>query len=105
MDKPRLTYASAVSASIAILYVTVVTIADELSPALKAVLKTATGHHWITKGVSSFALYAILLCAVYGLTKSVDETKLTKALRRLFGAALLGTIALILFFAWHYTKA
>jgi hypothetical protein len=102
MNAPRLTLASIIAAKISIIYVVVITIAAELSPVLKTILKNITGHHWITKSLSSLILYLLLLFLIYFLAKTPGDAKLNKYIMLLFWTSILGTLVLILFFAWHY---
>lgn len=102
MNAPRFALASIIAAKISIIYMVVITITAELSPALKTSLKNITGHHWITKSLSSLILYLLLLFLIYSLAKTPSDDKLNKYIMRLFWTSILGTIVLILFFAWHY---
>jgi len=98
----KLALASIISAKITIIYVVVITIVAEFSPALKSILKSLTGHHWTTKSLSSLALYLLLLVVIYLFIKTPSDSLLGKWIMRLFWTAIMGTLALLLFFVWHY---
>ena len=48
------------AAAAAIVFSTLLAVAKEFFPALKAAMKAASGHHWITHGVVVLALFLIL---------------------------------------------
>ncbi len=82
-----------------ITFVTAITIFAELSEGFKNILKSITGHHWITKSVFSF----ILFFGIYFFSKFSDEKiDILKEVRKIIRITLLCSLALFFFFLWHY---
>ena len=80
--------------------ITLFTIIEELSVSFKNILKSLTGHPWITQsiiGIASFAILSVILC----LTVKSDNENLAKYIWSTFFSALASTIVLILFFTFH----
>ena len=98
----RIIYASTLGAILSVLFVTVITIWAELSPALKDWLKNLSGHHWKSKGYLMMALYAATLLIVYFAARNITLGKIRKAIWYLIAATLGGTAAIFFFFVWHY---
>ncbi len=99
----KLSFASAVSASIIIAATAIITIWAELSPAFKDGLKNLTGHHWLTKSVFVLIGFPLLLAVLYGLLRrEISYSALHKSLWVLIWTAVIGSAAVLGFFAWHY---
>lgn len=99
----KLIYSSAVSASVSIVVITVVTIWAEMAPNFKNILAGITGHHWITKSY----LTVVLFVAVLGLTMvfsrgEISDGMARKSLWALIICSVLGSIAIFGFFLWHF---
>lgn len=105
MNISRLTTASTLATKLTVIYVVAITIVAELSPALKAFLKSLTGHHWTTKSISSIALYFLVLFVAYLFSKTPTDDKLNRSILGLFWFVLVGSLVLFLFFVWHYLFA
>ncbi|KKU44083.1 MAG: hypothetical protein UX60_C0011G0013 [Berkelbacteria bacterium GW2011_GWA2_46_7] len=101
MNKPKLIYASALSATLTAVFVTVITIVAELNPALKDWLKNLSGHHWTSKSWLSIVFYILVLGVIYALARNVDARKVGVSLKLAIWSAVLGTIALLLFYTAH----
>lgn len=102
MKKQKLVYASSIAAIISILFVTVVTIWGESSPALKDWLKALTGHHWTSKSILSLGIYFVGTALFYVLPKKMGDETVRKYLKALLVASILGTIIVFLFFTGHH---
>ncbi|MCL4385394.1 MAG: hypothetical protein M1326_03670 [Cyanobacteria bacterium] len=80
--------------------ITLSTITEELSVSFKNILKSMTGHSWITQsiiGIASFAILSVILCC----TVKSDNENSAKYIWSTFFSALASTIVLILFFIFH----
>ncbi len=87
------------SAIATIVFITLLTILAELWAGLKGFLAAVTGHHWVTKSV--FAL--VVFTAVYLLSpKSKDTEDPARLVAYSLGAAVLGSLAIFLFFVVHF---
>ena len=102
MDKPKLIYASSIASSVAILFVTVITIVAEFKAPLKDWLKSLSGHHWTSKGIISVLLYLSIVFLVYFAAKGVNSKKITGSLCGAIIMTVLGSLALFVFFAGHH---
>jgi len=102
MTKLRLLYASSWSATIAVLFATIITILGELSQPFKDWLKSVTGHHWTTKSWFTVGVYAVFLLIIYALKREPSDTQIKSGLKRLIAVAIIGALALFIFFVWHY---
>src|SRR3989344_3235407 len=98
MKKFKLLYASAVAASLAILFATVLTITAEFLPTLKEWLKGISGHHWTTKSIFTMAVYAVALIACYFVPHTASLKRVRGAIIALCVITILGTLALLGFF-------
>ncbi len=87
---------------ITIAFVTIVTIVAEMVAPFKDFLKSLTGHHWITKSVSSFVLFFVLYYFCRCNEKDVD---VLKEVKKVIIYTILGILALSAFFTWHYFSA
>ncbi|MBI2036866.1 MAG: hypothetical protein HYT14_00700 [Candidatus Liptonbacteria bacterium] len=102
MNKLRLIYASSLSAALTALFVTLITIKAELNAPLKAWLAGLSGHHWTSKSILSLALYVAALFLCYMLFRNVDAEKVRRGISLAVWSAVLGSIALFLFFTGHH---
>ena len=81
----------------AVALVTVLTIAGELVPPLKAWMASTFYHHWIAKGVLAIAAFALV--ALFG--PQVPLEKLERAASPLI---IICTLAIFAFFTLHFLK-
>ncbi len=82
-----------------IVFITAITLFAELFEGFKNILKSITGHHWITKSVFSFVLFF----GIYFFSKFSDEKiDILKEVRKIVWSVLLCSLALFFFFLWHY---
>lgn len=102
MDKLRLIYASAISSSVAALFVTIITIAAELNPPIKDWLKALSGHHWTSKSIFSVLLYLVVLVFIYLIFRRVNAKKIHYALWGAITLTVVGSLALFIFFTGHH---
>ncbi len=102
MNRPKLIYASAHAAVIAIITAVVVTLAGEYSAAFKNFLKALTGHHWITKSWTVAIIYFGALAVIYGAAKTPSPRALRRGLGLVTATAVLGFVILLGFYIWHY---
>ena len=84
-----------VAAAAAIVFSTLLAVAKEFSPALKAAMKAASGHHWITHGVVVLALFLIL---GWLLSKTNLRMSGKRLAWELVLATLLGGLGLVILF-------
>ena len=101
MNKPKLIYASALSATLTAIFVTALTIVAELNPSLKSWLANLSGHHWTSKSWLSLGLYLISFALCYIIEHRVDARKVGISLSLAICSAILGIIILLLFFTAH----
>ncbi|OHA13437.1 MAG: hypothetical protein A2909_02350 [Candidatus Tagabacteria bacterium RIFCSPLOWO2_01_FULL_39_11] len=102
MSKERLIYSSSLASSIAIVFVTVITIAAELSASLKKWLTAFSGHHWTSKGILMLAVYALTLAIFYYLFRDVDSLKIREGIWASIWSTVIGALILFLFFTGHH---
>jgi hypothetical protein len=82
-------------------FIVVITILMELfEEPIKPLLVSVTGHHWVTKGLFS----AILFALIYGLYTfcTADSKDDARPVYVAIGSAVLGGLAIFSFFAWHF---
>lgn len=101
----RLIYSSAVSASISIFAVTIVTIWAELAPEFKSFLAGFAGHHWIAKSLMVLVIFPLVL----GLARvffrgEISDKQTAKSLWGLIIITIVGFAAILIFFIWHYFR-
>lgn len=99
--KNRLIYASSIAAVLNAIFVTVITIFAELNEPFKNWLKSLSGHHWTSKSILSIALYLIILVLFYVTLRNVGPQKIRGAISLALWSAVLGSIAIFLFFVGH----
>ena len=103
MSKTKLIYSSAISASVSIVAVTAVTIWAELAPGFKNFLAGITGHHWITKSLMVIILFPLVLGLVRGLCRGeISDKQTARSLWSLIVITILGFVAILGFYVWHY---
>lgn len=103
MKTPKLVFSSAVAAILAIIFVVAITIAAEILPSLKDVLKNLTGHHWVTKSYGTLAVYFTGLILAYALPpREVGPALLRNSIFAAVVFMWAGFFALVFFFAQHY---
>jgi uncharacterized protein YacL len=90
----RTLYAFAISASVTVLSIAIITIWADLYAPLKDWLKAMFTHHWIGKSVLSAALFLILGGVIGLLVSKVDENKIATALWWLVGCSIIATLAI-----------
>lgn len=105
VQKIKLVHAVSVGAIVAVVFVTLLTIAGDLYAPLKTFLKDAHHHHWIGKGVWAGALFvlATALCYVPAAIHSSPEA-LARRLSALSWTLVVSSIVLFLFFIYEYFR-
>ncbi len=82
-----------------IVCVTAITLYAELSESFKNILKSITGHHWITKSIFS----VVLFFGIYFFSKISDEKiDILREVKKIIWITLFCSLALFFFFLWHY---
>ncbi len=82
-----------------IIVIALVTIFAELSEGFKNILKSITGHHWITKSLLAFVLFF----GIYFIFKKSDkDLDVLAESWKLIWITLLASLVLFGFFSWHY---
>lgn len=113
MNKLSLIISTNISAGIAIIFVTAITIAGELYKVvgvdgktinpIKEYLKALHGHHWVGKGVWAVAIFAILTALLYFiLWKQDEDEKVGSTFMFLTYMLILGTASLFGFFVYEF---
>lgn len=102
MQKLRIIVASSIASIASIVFVTVITIWAELSAPLKGSLQALTGHHWVTKSIGMMIVYAFVFAVAYAADGKIKPESGTKAVRALVAVTIASTLAVFLFFVWHY---
>ena len=102
MNTLRLLFASSISTILTVVFVVLITIAAELSPSLKDLLKNLTGHHWVSKSILSVALYVVVIFLGYMLFQNVDAKNVRSGVSLAIWSAIIGSIVLFLFYTGHH---
>lgn len=102
MKKLRLIYSSSLAASLAVIFITTITIAAELDPPLKAWLTNFSGHHWVSKSILSLALYFVAFFLFYSAFRKVDALKIKTGLKLLIWLTVVGVLAILFLFTGHH---
>jgi len=97
--KDRVISATLKATSIYIVLMTITIITADLYAPCKDLLKGITGHHWVTKGVLGAAVFAALVPILKFSSKGDD---VAQSLSWAIGTAIIGTIAIGLFYILHY---
>jgi hypothetical protein len=88
----------------AMVFVTVTTIAGELSTGFKGALADMTGHHWVTKGVLALSLFIVIwLLSPLGLKDESRGAKIWSI--SAVGFAIAGMLAIFIFYTNHFLVA
>lgn len=103
MKKIKLIISSAHAAIISSVFVVIITILAELSPALKNWLKGISGHHWTTKSIFTAIIFVVSLILLYLFGKHRAE-KINRSLVLLLMFVLVGSIAITAFYTGHHFK-
>ena len=82
---------------VVMLFITSLTIAAEISPALKDWLKVSFSHHWVGKSVLAIALFALI--SFFGPV--IDRATLQ---HWLLPVLVLSTVSLFVFFVLHFLR-
>ncbi len=99
----KLVYSSAISASVNIIAVTVITIWADLAPQFKSWVASLTGHHWITKSLMAVILFPLVLGLVYGFSRGeITDKQTAKSLWALVVITIVGFVIILGFYIWHY---
>ena len=104
MNKLKTIYASAVAAALSIVTTTAVTIGGELSLPFKNLLKSFTGHHWITKSWLSIIVFAVVFVAVRILSKKENAARTRRAVAMLVWLTVAASLVLAGFYIFEYTS-
>lgn len=105
MNKLKLIYSSILASIVSVTFVTVVTIWAELSKPLKDWLVGVFGHHWVTKGFLSLAIYIVVGIVFYFAIKEANNKKINKSVIILICSTVAGGLAIFGFYALHYFGA
>ena len=102
MNKPKAIYSSATASTVAIVFVTLITIVAELRAPIKNWLASLSGHHWTSKGILSLLLYVIVALTIHFVVKDVGHRKVTRSLWVAIVATVLGSLLLLAFYTGHH---
>lgn len=92
------TKASIRAAALSIVLIAAVTIGSELSSALKQLLSSIGGHHWIGKSVLSLLAYAVLYLVFARVSEGEFRLKDTWML---IAAVVISGLAILFFYIQH----
>lgn len=99
-DPANLSYGALIGATVAVMFVVVITIWSELVPGLKTWLATTFTHHWVGKGVLATAMFFVTgLIAAAGRPRSDDDH--AQAAGVLYWTTVVAMIALALFYLYE----
>lgn len=101
MNKPRLIIASSLSATLTVIFVTIITIVAELTPSFKEFLKNLSGHHWTSKSILSLVFYIAAMILLYFVFRNIDARKVSTHIALATWTTVLGILALLLFYTAH----
>ena len=105
MNTIKVIYSSVLATIAASIFVTAITVAAELSPALKNILAGLAGHHWLTKSIGVLVVYAASLALSYMFPpKQISQTALRRSLFLATVFVWIGFAIILLFFVQHYLK-
>ena len=105
MNITKLIYSSVLATIAASIFVTAITVAAELSPALKNILAGLAGHHWLTKSIGVLVVYAASLTLFYLLPlKQISPTALRRSLFLATVFVWIGFAIILLFFVQHFLQ-
>lgn len=113
MNKQSLVLSSIISASLTVIFISILTIAGELYKVvdasgktinpLKAMLASLHGHHWVGKGIWAVAFFALITAVGYWTRrKSTDELHLGCYVRALSITLMCATLIIFGFFIYEY---
>lgn len=100
----KIVNAGIVGAIAAVLLVVLLTIAGDLYAPLKKLLKDVHHHHWIGKGVWSAILFMVMALGYGVFSKAPQDEKTPRLLKTLSWVTALGTVVLILFFIYEFSR-
>ncbi len=89
------------STVLTIWFTVALTIGGELSAPFKSFLTGVAGHHWTTKSVF-IALAFALFYLIFTRTKEIADVP--RAIRTVLLSVVLGGLAILLFFTWHFLE-
>lgn len=96
----RWTRAAATGATVGIIWVTVATVAGELSAPFKDWLKAVFAHHWLGKGYVAAGIF-ILVLLIASRQVDADGRRTNKSLSLLMWVTTAGALLLAGFFAYE----
>jgi hypothetical protein len=97
----KLISSSAIASILAILFVVTATITGELYSPFKNWLGELSGHHWVSKGYISIAIYLAASALFYFLPWQ-SQQRPRPILRALIVSAFLGFLAIFIFYTGHH---
>jgi hypothetical protein len=104
MDKKiKTAYSATIAAIWSVIFATIATIMSELSHGFKDWLAEVSGHHWTTKSIFTMLVFVVVFILVR-LTKKNDVSsfELGRTIGRAILITILGTLAIVGFFVWHF---
>lgn len=103
-QQTKIVNAGIVGAIAAVILIVLLTIAGDLYPPLKKLLKDLHQHHWIGKGIWATILFAVVAFG-YGVSaRAPQDEKTPRLLTVLSWVTLGGALALILFFTYEFLR-
>jgi len=97
----KIASSAALSASVTVALITLVTIIADLNPPLKDWLKSTFSHHWIGKGVLAAAIFIVLTFLFRLMSLKTDAAGLSRKLAGLFWVGVLGALAIFGFYFYE----
>ena len=102
MDKIKLIISSAYASILTISFVVVVTVWAELSSPLKNWLAEFSGHHWVSKSILSFLIYAAATMILYAILRSPSDASAQRAIKSLLVFTAVGVVIVTAFYTGHH---
>ena len=112
MSKLHFIFSVCVSAAVSVIYLIIITIAQELYTVLgagsatikpiKVFLEGTFGHHWVGKGTTAVIIFIVVSGIIYLITiKNSATPSLKRAVSSVAYATMLGAIILYSFFVYE----
>lgn len=99
LTQPKTQTSLALSASLAILFITGFTLVDEKTPAVRAWLTATFTHHWVGKSVLGLLVFLVAWVILRALPVQAEERQVVVYAKLLTLVTIFSTAALVVFFA------
>lgn len=100
--KLKLINSFAISASVTVIFIAVITIVSELEHSVKDWLAGTFSHHWVGKGILSLILFLVLALLLFFITREPKEEKVGRTLTALFWTGAVGFLVIFVFYIFEF---